>query len=652
MAGHRPRLLTQTPRASPRSLQTPRVLGQTHQLLMAQTEAITSLQQQLAAAGRPRPHPSVPRSSAPEKCDMEMTTAAFRTWRRSMECWLGLNGWPPQEAVLHIRLHCTPALQCSLDARFSDREWRVLATEEALDAIGRIALQVTNQAADWCKFFTSNQEYSESISEYFTRSAQCAADCEFKCPHCNNSLSEYMLLRKLVSGIASVELKEEVFRRCDSFSEVDSLRKFCVAFEAAHKDATRPGVSTKNIGREAMASVATVSSLPDALQEEVGLPPQAAGARQPPPYKPRCGNCGLKHKPGKGSCPAEMLACHNCGKTGHLRKMCRSKGKQVAATEEMEASGIIIAATRNVERQPFIWVKVSIGNNERKSAKIQVVPDTGSQVCVAGPGLLAALNIIKTSLVNRGNLKDVANVSLKPIVVAPTTADVGNATSESADYLLARPDTVPLTPLEENVPQLEAWLLRHFSGSTFNTDRSPLPVMEGKPHSIHLLPDAKPYACHTPASVPRHWEAEVKKQLDEDIRKGILEPVPVGEVTEWCARMVVVAKKSGQPRRTVDYQKLNAACKRETPHTRTPFDLVSGIPRHTYKTTSDAHWGFHQVELQEDSKRLTTFITPWGRNRYRRTPMGHCAAPDAYTRSPQKKGWQPSGTLTCLPNPH
>ncbi|KAK3889447.1 hypothetical protein Pcinc_006555 [Petrolisthes cinctipes] len=137
--------------------------------------------------------------------------------------------------------------------------------------------------------------------------------------------------------------------------------------------------------------------------------------------------------------------------------------------------------------------------------------------------------------------------------------------------------------------------------------------MEGKPHSIHLLPDAKPYACHTPASVPRHWEAEVKKQLDEDIRKGILEPVPVGEATEWCARMVVVAKKSGQPRRTVDYQKLNAACKRETHHTRTPFDLVSGIPRHTYKTTSDAHWGFHQVELQEDSKRLTTFITPWGR---------------------------------------
>ncbi|MPC51402.1 hypothetical protein E2C01_045246 [Portunus trituberculatus] len=55
---------------------------------------------------------------------------------------------------------------------------------------------------------------------------------------------------------------------------------------------------------------------------------------------------------------------------------------------------------------------------------------------------------------------------------------------------------------------------------------------------------------------------------------GILEPVPVGEATEWCARMVVVAKKSGQPRRTIDYQKLNAACKRETHHTPTPFDMM------------------------------------------------------------------------------
>ena len=106
----------------------------------------------------------------------------------------------------------------------------------------------------------------------------------------------------------------------------------------------------------------------------------------------------------------------------------------------------------------------------------------------------------------------------------------------------------------------------------------------------------------------------------------------MGEATEWCDRMVVVGKKNGQPRRTVDFQRLNAACQRETHHTPVPFDMVSSVPPHTYKTVADAFWGFHQVELDEESRRLMTFITPWGRYRYRRTPMGYCSASDAYTR--------------------
>ena len=54
---------------------------------------------------------------------------------------------------------------------------------------------------------------------------------------------------------------------------------------------------------------------------------------------------------------------------------------------------------------------------------------------------------------------------------------------------------IPFTPLEENIDRLEDWLLQHFSSTTFNTDRDPLPVMEGEPHHIHLKPDAVPYAC-------------------------------------------------------------------------------------------------------------------------------------------------------------
>lgn len=124
----------------------------------------------------------------------------------------------------------------------------------------------------------------------------------------------------------------------------------------------------------------------------------------------------------------------------------------------------------------------------------------------------------------------------------------------------------------------------------------------------------------------------MKAQLDEDVRRGVIQPVPAGEAMEWCARMVVAAKKSAQPRRTVDYQRLNAQCLRKTHHTPAPFDMVSGVPLHSYKTVADAYWGFHQVELDKENRRLTTFITPWGKYQYCRTPMGHCSASDAYTR--------------------
>lgn len=177
-----------------------------------------------------------------------------------------------------------------------------------------------------------------------------------------------------------------------------------------------------------------------------------------------------------------------------------------------------------------------------------------------------------------------SNFPHQPPITAPVTTDSDFSQVEHIGNIPQRPKEVPFPPLEESVPQLKEWLLRHFLGSTFNTSRHPLPVMVGRPHQIHLVEDVKPYACHTPAHIPKHWEVKVKRQLDEDVRRGVIEPVPVGEATEWCARMVVVAKKTGQPRRTINYQKLNSACLRETHHTPTPFDMVSGIPHHVYKT--------------------------------------------------------------------
>ena len=95
--------------------------------------------------------------------------------------------------------------------------------------------------------------------------------------------------------------------------------------------------------------------------------------------------------------------------------------------------------------------------------------------------------------------------------------------------------------------------------------------------------------------------------------------------------MVVCAKKDGTPRRTIDFQALNKYASRETHHSPSPFHLARSVPHHMKKTICDAWNGYHGVELVEEDWDITTFITPWGRYRYKTAPQGYIASGDAYT---------------------
>ena len=195
------------------------------------------------------------------------------------------------------------------------------------------------------------------------------------------------------------------------------------------------------------------------------------------------------------------------------------------------------------------------------------------------------------------------------------------------------PQKLPFTAKEENREKLQQYLLDYYKDSTFNTcEHQALPLMTGQPVRLMIAEDAEPTAYHSPIPVPIHWQDEVKADLDRDVRLGVIEPVPVGEPVTWCHRMVVCAKKSGKPRRTVDFQPLNAHATRETHHTQSPYHQVRSVPPSTKKTVCDAWNGYHSVPLRVEDRHLTTFITPWGRYRYRTLPQGYITSGDSYSR--------------------
>ena len=63
--------------------------------------------------------------------------------------------------------------------------------------------------------------------------------------------------------------------------------------------------------------------------------------------------------------------------------------------------------------------------------------------------------------------------------------------------------------------------------------------------------------CRKPTKVPLHFRGEVKAGLEVDVKKGVLERVPVGEADTWCSCMVIQPKKNGRARRTVDLSGLS-----------------------------------------------------------------------------------------------
>ncbi len=197
-----------------------------------------------------------------------------------------------------------------------------------------------------------------------------------------------------------------------------------------------------------------------------------------------------------------------------------------------------------------------------------------------------------------------------------------------------RPSKIPFPPTKENKGKLKDWLLKTFAGSAFNMcTYQKLQGMTGMPMEIVLRNHNHiGAAAYRPIPVPFHFKSAVKEDLDKDERMGIIEKVPQGDTSEWCSRMVITPKGNGKPRRTVDFQELNKATVREIHHTPSPINLVSSVPAGKLKTVADVWNAFHSLDLDEESKPYTTFITEWGRYRYSRGPQGFHGTGDAYTR--------------------
>lgn len=86
--------------------------------------------------------------------------------------------------------------------------------------------------------------------------------------------------------------------------------------------------------------------------------------------------------------------------------------------------------------------------------------------------------------------------------------------------------------------------------------------------------------------------------------------------------MVIVRKPNNDIRICIDYKDLNKAIKREHFHVPSLEELTYELSGAKYFSTLDCSNGFWHVKLDDQSKKLTTFNTPFGRYCFKRLPYG------------------------------
>ena len=143
--------------------------------------------------------------------------------------------------------------------------------------------------------------------------------------------------------------------------------------------------------------------------------------------------------------------------------------------------------------------------------------------------------------------------------------------------------------------------------------------------SISLKSGAKPQRV-TPYRAVGLRAAAFRELIAQFSRRGMLEP----SSSVWAARASCVPKPGGKWRLVIDYRYLNSQIDDEQFALPVIDDMFLKQSKNAIWSIFDLEDGFQQMHLDEASRPLTAFVTPWGLFQWTVLPMGLKMAPQKY----------------------
>jgi hypothetical protein len=379
----------------------------------------------------------------------------------------------------------------------------------------------------------------------------------------------------------------------------------------------------------------------------------------------------------------KTMKCYECAKEGHIAKDCfkRNKPKRVN----------IINIDENVRQVNMVnGVSGTLPTKEGKinGTKCQLLLDSGAAVSLLSTNMAKKLNIevFESNLKIRSATDHIENVvgeteelvvELKTtickekFVVVESSVDVilgmtwflkTNVLFRPADNTIVEEDNLKITEVEELLDVYVTDICDEDDDMDWNFDVEDK-VIEIKPEiklnkqqitkfkevmvkvsELFAVTLADLKACNVlehvirvndgpPVYIPPYRKSLKEKQsMEEEVLKMLDLKIIERSTSAWNSPAIIIPKKDGSKRFVIDYRQVNKVIVNEIwpmPRIDDIFDRLSGSK---IFSALDLTQGYHQIELEKESRKYTAFSTQTAHYQFIRMPFGLKTAPAAFSR--------------------